>query len=66
MPDPKTVSNEDFKVLTRNAGMNLSDDEIEHLRPMYEFYANNAATLHDVELDDADLALSYTPNWDAE
>lgn len=66
MPDPKSVSNEEFKVLTSNAGMNLSDDEIEHLKPIYEHFATNAATLHEVELDDADLALSYTPNWDAE
>ena len=66
MPDPKTVSNEDFKVLTRNVGMDLSDDEIDSLKPMYEFYATNAAILHEVDLDDADLALSYTPNWDAE
>ena len=66
MAEPKTISNEDFKVLTSNVGMNLSDDEIEGLKPMYEFYATNAAILHEVALDDADLALSYTPNWDSE
>lgn len=62
MTEPKDVSLDVFKVLTQAAGMTLTDAELDHLKPMYDHFARLSATLHQVELDDEDLALVYVPD----
>jgi hypothetical protein len=58
------ISMEDFRALVARAGMELSEQELETLKPMYEHFARQAASLQEVELDAEDLALVYSPNWD--
>ena len=54
-----------FRVLADRAGLNLSDEELQDLKPMYDHYAALVASLHDVDLQEEDLAVSFSPAWGA-
>ncbi len=51
-----------IRAVAERAGLQLSDDELRELKPIYERYATEAARLHDAPLDAEDLAVVFTPN----
>ena len=40
------ISIDDFRVLVARTGLTLSDQQIEVLRPLYDYYAGLTVTLH--------------------
>ena len=40
MPQETTI--DEFRALTRRAGLDLTDEELEHLKPMYDHYLERA------------------------
>jgi hypothetical protein len=64
MAESEGISIEDFRVLTEQAGMGLSDAELEKLKPMYELYLGPVSRMNALELDAEDLALIFSPGWD--
>ena len=63
MAESEGISLEHFKVLTERAGLQLSPEELTALKPMYDFYAEAIQSLHEVQLDAEDLAVTFLPNW---
>lgn len=61
-----SISTEDFRALALRAGMDLSDDELEHLKPMYEYYTEPIARMNALDLDAEDLAVAFSPGWEPE
>ena len=61
MSEAEGVSKDDLEALMRRAGLDLSPDEVESLRPLYEYYASQAAKMHELDLDDGDLAVMFSP-----
>ncbi len=51
-----------MRAVAERAGLDLSDDELLELKPVYDRYATEAARLHDAPLDAEDLAVVFTPN----
>lgn len=51
-----------MRAVAERAGLQLSDEELRELKPVYDRYASEAARLHDVPLDAEDLAVVFTPN----
>ena len=51
-----------MRAVAERAGLQLSDDELRELKPVYDRYATEAARLHDAPLDAEDLAVVFTPN----
>ena len=64
MPEPTTLN--DFRALTQRAGLDLTDAELEELKPMYDHYLEPIARMNALELDAEDLAVAYAPGWDPE
>jgi hypothetical protein len=64
MAESEGISLDNLRVLAERVGMGLSTAELEHLKPMFDFYAAQIRVLHDVELVAEDLAVVYSPNWD--
>lgn len=60
MSEAEGVSKDDLEALMRRAGLDLSPDEVESLRPLYEYYASQAAKMHELDLDDGDLAVMFS------
>ncbi len=57
------VSLDHFHILTERAGLQLNPDELAALKPMYDFYVDLIQSLHEVQLDSEDLAVTFSPNW---
>lgn len=64
MAESEGISLDNLRVLAERVGMDLTTAELEHLKPMFDFYATQIRGLHDVELAAEDLAVVYSPNWD--
>ena len=63
MATPDAISLEQFQTLTERARLNLTPDEVAALKPMYDFYAAQIRSLHEIPLDAEDLAVSFSPTW---
>ena len=61
MAEPESISLDHFRVLVANAGLSLSEAELVALKPMYDHYAPIVQTLHEVDLDVEDLAVTFLP-----
>lgn len=61
-----SISTDEFRALALRAGMDLSDDELEHLKPMYEYYIEPIARMNALDLDAEDLAVAFSPGWEPE
>ena len=66
MAESEGISLENLRVLAERVGMGLSPAELEHLKPMFDFYAEQMRRLHDLDLAAEDLAVVYSPNWDSQ
>ena len=62
----ESIPLDDFRALTQRAGLDLTDDELEHLKPMYDHYLEPIARMNALDLDAEDLAVVYSPGWDPE
>ena len=62
MSEQAEISLDDFRVLVQHAGLQLDDEELAALKPMYDFYAPLVQALHEVELDAEDLAVTFLPS----
>lgn len=58
------ITREALRDRAEQVGMRLTDAEVEHLQAIYDFYAPQLRTLHDVELAAEDLAVVFSPHWD--
>ena len=61
MAGPVEISMDQFRALLERAGLDLSEDELESLKPMYDHYAAQTAKLYEVDLDAEDLAVVFDP-----
>ena len=63
---PDSIPLDDFRALIKRAGLDLTDDELENLKPMYDHYLESIANMNALDLDAEDLAVVYSPGWDPE
>jgi hypothetical protein len=64
MADSEGIALDHLRVLAEQVGLRLTPPELEHLKPMFDFYAALIHELHDLDLAAEDLAVVYSPNWD--
>jgi hypothetical protein len=64
MADSEGIALDHLQVLAERVGLRLSPAELEHLKPMFDFYVVQIRVLHDLDLAAEDLAVVYSPNWD--
>ena len=63
MTDVEGISIDAFRVLADRAGLGLTAQELEELKPMYDHFARQTAVLNDLDLDSEDLAVRFPPEW---
>ena len=61
MAEPKEITMDHFSALVARAGLDLSAQELESLKPMYDHYAKQTAKLHEIDLAAEDLAVAFSP-----
>ena len=64
MADSDGISLDNLRVLAERVDLRLTPAELEHLKPMFDFYAEQMGVLHDLDLAAEDLAVMFSPNWD--
>ncbi len=57
------VSPEVFRQMAERAGLGLTEEELERLRPLYGLYLEFANQLHAVDLQAEEIALAFQPDW---
>ena len=66
MSSPSELTMDEFAAICSRAGIELTEEEAQDLKGMYERVLPGLAALHDVDLAEEDLALSFEPGWDPE
>ena len=63
MPDPAEMSLDEFQQLADRAGLGMSRQEVEELKPIYDLYADYARQLHDIDFGATEMIVEYHPDW---
>jgi hypothetical protein len=63
--DNGSISLEDFRVVTRHAGLQLTEAELQRLLPRYQQLMEQVALLHDPELPLPGPAVNFSARWSA-
>lgn len=57
------VSPEVFRQMAERAGLGLTEEELERLRPLYGLYLEFVNQIHSVDLQAEEIALAFQPDW---
>ena len=57
------VSIERLKIMADLAGLNMTDQEVEDLKPLFDLHFQYANQLHTIDLGAEEIALSFTADW---
>jgi len=57
------VSIERLKIMAELAGLNMTDKEVEDLKPLYDLHLQYANELHAIDLGAEEIALSFEADW---
>ncbi|CAI8031152.1 hypothetical protein GBAR_LOCUS17671 [Geodia barretti] len=63
MPGQSEVTMEEFRLMVDRAGLGLSDQELEELKPIYDLYAAYATQLHDINYGAEEMVVEFHPDW---
>ena len=66
MADSEGIALDHLQVLAEQVGLRLTPADLEHLKPMFDFYSAQIRVLHDLDLAAEDLAVVHSPNWDSQ
>lgn len=64
-PEAKAVTAEEFKLMAERAGLGMSPEELNELKPMYDLYAQYIQILHSVDLQSEEIGVAFRPDWSA-
>ena len=56
---------EEFKLLTDRAGLGMSTEEVEDLKPLYEMYLQLIGPLRSLDLKAEEIGMAFRPDWPA-
>ncbi|HIM37551.1 MAG TPA: hypothetical protein EYM38_05935 [Dehalococcoidia bacterium] len=57
------VSMERLKLMAELAGLNMTDVEVEEIKPLFDLHYQYAKQLHDVDLGAEEIAVSFEADW---
>ena len=59
----ESVPIEEFKILADQAGLGLSQEELEELKPMYELYLQLIKPLRSVDFKVEEIGMAFRADW---
>ena len=63
MPDTSETSMAEFKMLADRAGLGMSQQELDELKPIYDVYAAYAQELHTLSFGAEEMVVEFHPDW---
>jgi hypothetical protein len=62
----EAVTAEEFRQMADRAGLGMSQEELDDLKPMYDLYAQYTHLLHTIDLADEEIGVTFHPDWPAD
>jgi hypothetical protein len=59
------VSLDRLQMMAEEAGLGMSREEVEELKPLYDLYIPYLRQLRSIDLGAEEISLSFHPDWDA-
>ena len=57
------VSIERLKIMAEIAGLNMTDEEVEEIKPLFDLHFQYASQLHAIDLGAEEIAVSFEADW---
>ena len=57
------ISVERLKIMAELAGLNMTEKEVEELKPLYDLHFQYASQLHAIDLGAEEIAVSFEADW---
>ena len=62
---PDEISMEEFKLMADRAGLGLTQQELEELKPMFEINLQHIRLLRSLDLENQEMEMTFHPGWPA-
>lgn len=62
-PRDEAVTSEEFRRMAEMAGLGMSQDELDALKPLYELYSPYIKLLHSIEFGAEEIGVTFHPDW---
>ena len=59
---PQEISMEEFKFMADRAGLGMDQDELDHLKPIYELYMQYTAMVHSIDFGPVEMVVEFHPD----
>lgn len=63
IPEPRDVSMDEFRLMAQRAGLGLTEQELEDLKPLYDLNLEHLRLLHAVDLRPEEMEVTFQPEW---
>lgn len=62
-PSGDSVSPEQFRMMADIAGLGMTSEELDELKPLYDLYYQYVKALHSIDLGAEEINLAFHPDW---
>ena len=60
------ISIDELQQMADRAGLGMSRQEVEELKPIYDMYASYALQLHGIDFGAEEMVVEFHPDWPSE
>ena len=57
------VGFEEFRQMAERSGLGMTTQELEDLKPLYDWYSQYTEILHSIDLGAEEMDLTFHPDW---
>ena len=61
--EPREVSMDEFRLMSERAGLGMTEQELEDLKPLYDLNLEHLHLLHAVDLRPEEMEVTFQPEW---
>lgn len=62
-PRGDIVTPEEFKLMSDRAGLGMSQEELDELKPLYDLYTHYIQQLHSIDLQAEEIGMTFHSEW---
>ena len=56
------ISMEEFRFMAGRAGLGMDQEELDHLKPIYELYLQYTALVHSIDFGSEEMVVEFHPD----
>ena len=63
LSESEGASLEQLRSMSQQAGLGMSDRELEELKPLYDLYLEYIRKVHSIDLQAEEIGVAFHPDW---